>query len=197
MIDYATFCKIHSLSQEGLDVHQIARELHLHFKTVARWVNQKTFRRRKATQRTSLLDPYKPTIVRLLQHHPYSATQIFQKIQETGYAGGYSILKEYVRLVRPPSKPAFLMLSFDPGECAQVDWGSAGTIQLGNTRRRLSFFVMVLGYSRMMYVQFTLSETQDQFLSCHEHAFEYFKGVPKRVMIDNLKAGVLSHPAGE
>ena len=197
MINYATFCKIRALSQKGLNVHQIARELKLHFKTVARWVKEDTFTQRKARKRTSLLEPYKGTIVRLLQQHNYSAIQLFRKIQEAGYQGGYTILKEYVRLIRPLRKPAFLMLSFDPGECAQVDWGSAGMIQVGGTRRRLSFFVMILCYSRMIYVEFTLSETQDQFLSSHEHAFEYFGGVPKRVMIDNLKAGVLSHPSGE
>ena len=197
MIDYATFCKIHSLSQEGLSAHQIATEMELHFKTVQRWVNEESFTQRKASVRSSLLDPHKATIVRLLQHHEYSAVQVMQKIQEAGYTGGYTILKEYVRLIRPPSKPAFLMLSFDPGECGQVDWGSAGLVQVGNTQRRLSFFVMVLAYSRMMYVEFVLSEAQDQFLRCHERAFEYFGGVPKSVMIDNLKAGVLSHPLGE
>ena len=56
---------------------------------------------------------------------------------------------------------------------------------------------MVLAYSRMMYVEFVLSETQDQFLRCHEREFEYFGGVPKSVMIDNLKVGVLSHPREE
>ena len=197
MIEYATFCKIHSLNQEGLKAHQIATETGLHFTTVQRWVNEEVFTQRKASKRSSLLDPHKATIVRLLQHHDYSAVQVMQKIQEEGYNGGYTILKEYIRMIRPPSKPAFLMLSFDPGECAQVDWGSAGLVQVGNTQRRLSFFVMVLAYSRMMYVEFVLSEAQDQFLSCHEHAFEYFGGVPRSVMIDNLKAGVLSHPLGQ
>ena len=197
MIDYTMFCRIHSLSQDGLNAHQIARETGLHFKTVQRWINEESFTQRKATKRSSLLDPYKATIVRLLQHHDYSAVQVMQKIQEAGYDGGHTILKEYIRRVRPPSRPAFLMLSFDPGECAQVDWGSAGLVQVGNTQRRLSFFAMVLAYSRMMYVEFVLSETQDQFLSCHEHAFEYFGGVPRSVMIDNLKAGVLSHPLGQ
>ena len=197
MIDYAMFCKIHSLSKEGLSTHQIAAETRLHFKTIQRWVNKEMFTQRMESKRSSLLDPHKATIVRLLQHHDYSAVQVMQKIQEAGYTGGYTILKEYIRQVRPPSKPAFLMLSFDPGECAQVDWGSAGLVQVGNTRRRLSFFVMVLAYSRMMYVEFVLSETQDQFLRCHERAFEYFGGIPKSVMIDNLKAGVLSHPLGE
>jgi len=197
MIDYATFCKIHALSQEGLTAQQIAMEVALSFKTVQRWVKTETFTQRKASVRASLLDPHKATIIRLLQQHDFSAVQLMQKIQEEGYDGGYTILKDYVRRVRPPSKPAFLMLSFDPGECAQVDWGSAGLVQVGNTQRRLSFFVMVLCYSRMMYVEFVLSEAQDSFLICHEHAFEYFRGVPGSVMIDNLKAGVLSHPLGQ
>ena len=197
MIDYATFCKIHDLSKNGLKAQQIATEMALGLKTVKRWLQTETFTQRKASERASLLDPYKATIVRLLQHHEYTSVQLMQKIQEAGYKGGYTILKDYVRRVRPPSKPAFLMLSFDPGECAQVDWGSAGVVQVGNTRRRLSFFVMVLAYSRMMYVEFVLSEAQDQFLRCHERAFEYFGGVPRSVMIDNLKAGVLSHPLGE
>jgi transposase len=77
-----------------------------------------------------------------------------QQLKTQGYAGGYSILKEFVRLVRPVRKPAFLMLEFAPGECAQVDWGSFGFVPVGSTRRRLSFFVMVLCHSRMMYVEF-------------------------------------------
>ena len=121
MIDYATFCKIHALSKEGLNAQQIAPEVALGFKTVQRWLKKETFTQRKASERASLLDPHKATIVRLLQQHEYSSVQVMQKIQEAGYTGGYTILKDYVRWVRPPSKPAFLMLSFDPGECGQVD----------------------------------------------------------------------------
>jgi len=61
-----------------------------------------------------------------------------------------------------------------------VDWGSAGFLQVGGTRRRLSFFVMVLCYSRRMYVEFTLAQTQEHFLACHQHAFEYFHSVRRR-----------------
>jgi hypothetical protein len=89
------------------------------------------------------------------------------------------------------------MLEFAPGECAQVDWGSFGFIPVGSTRRRLSFFVMVLCHSRMMYVEFTLSEGMEHFLSCHRHALEFFHGSPAKVMIDNLKVGVLDHPRGD
>jgi transposase len=70
-------------------------------------------------------------------------------------------------------------------------------VAAGSPRRRLSFFVMVLCYSRLIYVEFTLSEAMDQFLSCHRHAFEFFGGVPQKIMIDNLKVGVLRHPTGQ
>jgi transposase len=70
-------------------------------------------------------------------------------------------------------------------------------VLLPSTRRRLSFFVMVLCYSRLMYLEFTLSETMDQFLTCHRHALEFFGGSVRKVMIDNLKVGVLRHPIGQ
>src|ERR1035441_4953938 len=107
------------------------------------------------------------------------------------------LLHNIVILVRPVRKPAFLMLDFAAGECAQVDWGQFGSVPVGLTRRRLSFFVMVLCYSRMMYLEFTLSEAMEQFLTCHRHALEFIGGCPQKIMIDNLKVGVLRHPAGE
>lgn len=55
----------------------------------------------------------------------------------------------------------------------------------------------VLGYSRMLYVEFTLGQSQELFLSCHQNAFAFFKGVPARVMVDNCKTAVLSHPLGQ
>lgn len=198
MIDYATYCRIQMLhQQQRLGIGQIARELRLHPDTVARWLKQPTYVQRQAPRRASRLDPYKSMIVRLLQQHDYTATQILRQLRETGYAGGYSILKQFVRQVRPPRQSAYLTLSFAPGDCAQVDWGYAGPISAGNTRRRLSFFVMVLCYSRLLYVEFTLAETQEQFLACHQRAFEFFGGTVKRVMVDNLKSAVLSHPAGQ
>ena len=197
MIDYPTFCQIRMLLDEKhLTAAQVAVELQLDPKTVAKWAEQTRYQPRQAAKRPSKLDAFKGRIVGLLERHPYSAQQVLQEIKPQGYAGGYSILKEFVRLVRPVRKPAFLMLEFAPGECAQVDWGSFGSVTVGTTQRRLSFFVMVLCYSRLLYVEFTLSEGMEQFLSCHRHAFEFFGGIPAKVMIDNLKVGVLEHPPG-
>jgi len=158
MIDYSLFCRLRQLhDQKQLTAAQIADELKLDRRTAALWLARSTYQPRQGAKRPSKLDPFKGQIVAQLERHPYSAQQLLQQLKTQGYAGGYSILKEFVRLVRPVRKPAYLMLEFAPGECAQVDWGSFGSMAVGSTRRRLSFFVMVLCYSRMMFVEFTLS----------------------------------------
>ena len=197
MIDYHAYCQIHALHRKGgLKIKQIATELGLHAETVSTWLRRPSYEQRKAAPRPSKLDPFKPQILRMLERHRYTAAQILDRLREEGYEGGYTILNSYVAKVRPPNRPAYLTLHFEPGECAQVDWGHAGVINVGNTRRRLSFFVMVLCYSRMLYVEFTLAQTMEHFLACHQNAFEYFGASASRVMVDNLKSAVLSHPAG-
>jgi len=196
MIDYEIFSRIKYLKErEGLTVPQIASELALDPRTVRKWVTE-PFRSRATPHRASKLDPFKHDILRMLETYPYSAAQILQRIRENGFEGGYTIVKGYVRKVRPPKSRAFLTLSFAPGECAQVDWGSFGTVPVGSTRRRLSFFVMVLCYSRMMYLEFTVSQTMEHFLGCHQNAFHFFGSVPKKIMVDNLKSAVLNRMLG-
>lgn len=199
MIDYETYAKIHHLqSAERMTVTQIARELAIDPRTIAYWLDQPRFRPRQPAHRVSKLDAYKPVIKRLLAQYPFSAVQIFQRLREQGYDGGISILRDYLRGVRPRRAPAFLTLAFAPGEVAQVDWGQFGNVNVGNTRRRLSFFVMVLCYSRLMYVEFTVSQTMEHFLGCHLNAFRFFGSlVPKKVMVDNLKSAVLQRLTGE
>jgi transposase len=198
MIDYETFCRLRQLRDEqGLKISQIAAQLDLDPKTVANWIERATYQQRQGKRRPSKLDSFKEQIKTLMERHPYTAQQVLQQLRQQGYSGGYSILKDFVRQVRPVRKPAHLMLEFAPGDCAQVDWGSFGSVPVGSTARRLSFFAMVLCYSRMMYLEFTLSESMEQFLACHRHAFEFFQSVPARIMIDNLKVGVLSHPFGQ
>jgi transposase len=199
MIDYETFCKIREYhEQRALKVEQIAQALGLDRRTVAKWIAEPRFRPRRCAPRASKLDPYKSQIRQWLESHPYSAQQVFQRLREDGFKGGYSIVKDYVRTVRPRRAPAFLTLSFAPGECAQVDWGHYGTVAVGETRRKLSFFVMVLCYSRLLYVEFTLAQTMEQFLACHQNAFAFFGSrVPEKIMVDNLKSAVLRRLSGQ
>jgi transposase len=197
MIDYQTYCQIrHLLTEKKLGLRQIARELKLGLNTVRKWARRESFKPAAIPQRPSKLDPFKGDIVRLLEQHAYSAQQILQQLKERGFQGRYTIIKDFVRQVRPKPRPAFLTLHFAPGECAQVDWGCAGSVPVGSTQRRLSFFIMVLAFSRKMYLEFTLAETLEHFLSCHQRAFEYFNGVVRQVWVDNCKVAVLSRAAG-
>jgi transposase len=197
MISYQTYCQIRSLrEQDKLTAGQIARQLQLDKKTVRYWLRH-PYHEHKRPNRSSKLDPYKPRIKAWLQQQDYTAQQILQKLRAEGVDVGYTIVREYVVSVRPKPVQAYLTLNFCPGECVQVDWGSWGFIPIGSTRRRLSFFVAVLCYSRMMYVEFTLGQSQEHFLQCHENAFNYFHGVSESVMVDNCKTAVLKHPFGQ
>jgi transposase len=78
MIDYETYCRIHSMkSTDGLKISQIAEELNIDETTVSRWLKKSTYKARKQGTRGSLLDPYKESVIRMLQNHNYSAMQVF------------------------------------------------------------------------------------------------------------------------
>ena len=198
MIDYDSFARIRHLhDQKGLTATQIARELGHDERTVKRCLAAKQFQPRKSVRRPSILDAFKATVVKMVESYPYSAQQVYQRLKEEGFTGCYTLVKKFVRKVRPKREKAYLTLAFAPGECAQVDWGSYGSIRVGETTRRLSFFVIVLCYSRQMYVEFTVSQTMEHFLGCHQNAFRAFGGIPSRIMVDNLKSAVLKRTLGE
>ena len=197
MIDYETYCKIIQLHLKQLRVSQIAHLLGLDERTVAYWIEQGAYRPRQTAQRASKLDVYKPQILRWLEQYPYTGAQLLLRLREEGYPGGKSVVNDYLAKMRPRKVKAFLTLHFAPGECAQVDWGQYGTVPVGLTRRTLSFFVMVLCYSRMMYVEFTVSQSMEHFLACHQNAFEFFGFVPGAVMVDNLKSAVIRRLIGQ
>ena len=132
------------MSNAHLEAAPIAQTLGLDRRTVATRLAEPRFRPRQSTPRASKLDPYQSHIRPWLEAHPYRAQQVFQRLHEDGFAGRYTLVQEDVRTVRPRRAPALLTLSFAPGECAQVDGGHSGTVAVGETRRKLSLFVMVL-----------------------------------------------------
>jgi len=198
VIGYERYCQIKAAAAAGRGATQIAHELGLHRQTVSAWLARERYQRSRGAQRArrSKLDAYRAAIVRLLEAYPLSAMQVWHKLVQQGFEGGYSIVKDYVRRIRPNRTEAFLTLKFAPGQCAQVDWGSFGAVEVDGTRRALSFFVLVLGYSRWLYVEFTLGQSQEWFLGCHQRAFEQLGGVPQEVMVDNCKTAVLTHVPG-
>jgi len=197
MIDYETYCRIRQCHEQGLRISQIADKLAMDPRTVHYWLEAGSYHQRKKAERPGKLDAYKPQILQRLEKYSYTSEQMFRQIKESGYVGGITILKDYMTKIRPRKTTPYLTLSFAPGECAQVDWGHYGSVQVGSTRRKLSFFVMVLCYSRMMYVEFTVSQTMEHFLGCHVNAFNFFGAVPEKIMVDNLKSAVIKRMVGQ
>jgi transposase len=189
MSEYACFCQINPLhAQQGRRAAQMAATLALDPRTVASWLTQERFRPRKATPRARIRDPFQAQIVRMLEKYPSSAAQ--------GFDGGSSLVKASVRTVRPTRQAAFLTRALAPGAGAQVDGGAFGAVNVGQTSRRRSFFVLVLCSSRLMSVACTVSQTREPFLACHQNAFEYFGAVPHQGMVDNLTSAVLRRARG-
>jgi transposase len=117
MIDYETYCRIlDALQRQRLNYTQAAQALGLHRQTVAAWGQRAQYRARVQPRRRSKLDAFKKQVVAWLEADPYSAMQIVQRLRECGYQGGITIVRDFVRQVRPPAREAFLTLSFAPGE---------------------------------------------------------------------------------
>jgi len=143
----------------------------------------------------SALDPFKTFVVQRLAELPeLSCVRLFADLREKGYQGGIAILRRYVAKVRTPRpRKAYLRVETEPGEQAQVDWGSFGYLRSGASQRPLSVFSMVLSWSRAIFIDFSLDQRMDTFLRMHRRALEFFGGVPKRILYDNLKSVVLHH----
>lgn len=181
---------------EHLSKSAVARQLDIHRDTVRRALAAHDGPPKNGLPRlavASKLDAFKPHLAeRIAQFPDIPGTTLFREIRGQGYAGSMSILWEHLQTVRPGTPKAFLRLETLPGEFAQVDWAHCGTIAIGNRTWRLSCFLMVLSYSRMLYLEFTLSQSMEAFLTGHVHAFEFFGGVPRKINYDNLKSVVLS-----
>jgi len=182
---------------DRLSKSAIARRLQIHRWTVRRALSSQAGPPANGTRRpllASKLDAFKAYLAERLKDYPeLSADKLLQEIRGRGYVGGHSILREYLQTLRPARAPkSFLRLETQPGEFAQVDWAHCGSIQIGNAKRKLSCFVMVLSWSRMIYIEFTLSQTVEDFMAAHVHAFEFFGGIPHKINYDNLKSVVLS-----
>lgn len=184
---------------EKKSIRKIAEIIGVDRKTVKRIIDRKkVVLERQSVGRVSLLDPFKEQIKEMLVKDPTMAsTTIMHRLREVGYMGGLSILKELVRENKMKShkvREAFLRLEFAPGECAQVDWGEFGDPFHDGVK--IHCFVMVMCYSRMMYLEFTRSERFEDFIRCHENAFNYFGGIPKECWYDNLATAVTDRHGG-
>lgn len=171
----------------------IASQLQLHRDTVQRVVAQACVMRPDPALRPSQIDLYLPFILETLAKFPtLTASRLHAMVRQRGYTGGPDHFRHLVACHRPrPAAEAFLRLRTLPGEQAQVDWGHFGHIVVGRAKRPLMAFVMVLSYSRRIFLRFSLNARMDSFLRGHVLAFAAFGGVPRVLLYDNLKSAVL------
>lgn len=175
-------------------VGTIARQLSIHHSSVERVIAQAGIPKPERTSQPSIIDPFLPYIVQTLAQYPsLTAARLYQMAVERGYPGGPSHFRDHVAQLRPKKLPeAFLRLKTLPGEQAQVDWAHFGEVQIDRAKRQLMAFVMVLSYSRRIFLQFFLNARMGPFLQGHVNAFEQWQSVPRVCLYDNLKSAVLS-----
>jgi transposase len=179
---------------QGRSTRAIARELGINRKSALAVVKRRSIRTTPAdasAPRRSMIDPYKVLIQEKLLRDPgVPASAIHQSLRKMGFMGSVRRLQEYIATVRVDPKPreAFLKLTFESGETAQVDWGEFGDV-FGDGCK-IHAFVMVLCYSRRIYVEFTRSEKFEDFIRAHERAFHFFGGITQECWYDNLASAV-------
>lgn len=178
---------------ENWRVGTVARRLGVHHSVVRRAVFGETEKHKPDPK--SVLDPFKPYLVERLEKYPeLTASRLLLELRDRGYGHGIACVRRFVAQVRGPrSKKVYLRVEVEPGDQAQVDWGSFGQFRIGTTQRPLSAFVMVLSWSRALFLDFSLDQKMETFLTMHRLALEFFGGVPRKILYDNLKSVVLHH----
>ena len=183
--------------EQGMSKAAIARDLGISRRTVYRWIKTGQLDRELDDERvgygprcamSSKLDPYKPLIDARLNEYPkLTAVRLFKEVRAAGYAGSYNQVKRYVRKVRPrPLEEPVVRFETAPGRQGQVDfahfrlpWGKRYAL------------IVVLGYSRLLWVQFYARQTMRTLMHGLEGSFSYFGGVPSELLFDQMKAVVI------
>jgi transposase len=178
---------------EGWRIQTVARRFSVHHSVVRRAIRDAAMGERPGA--SSALDSFKPFIVkRLLELPSPTSVRLYAELKIRSFTIGLAQLRRYVAQIRPPrSRKVYLRVEFEPGEQAQVDWGSFGFMRTGSGQRPLSVFSMVMSWSRAIFIDFSLDQQMATFLRMHRRALAFFGGVPKRIVYDNLKSVVLHH----
>ena len=180
---------------ERWSIRRIERHLKMGWKTIRKYL-EKPAQGPVFRQRTTKLDPYRDTIAEWLEKDPrVSAAVIEQRLRPLGYTGGHTSLQEHVRKARPQLTPRRAFVRVEPiaGERFEVDWGHFGSLDYAGDQRKLYAFALVDAHSRMLYVEFTHSQSFETFARCHVHAFTTMGGVAREISYDNLATAVAEH----
>jgi transposase len=192
-MDKRTIFEIHRLHDIGMKGRQIARTLGLSRPTVRKYLANPDITKPKPVAKTSKLTPFYDHIKELLENWPgVSAVVIKQRIDDKGYSGGLSILRQYLRAIRSRRKhKAYIRFESQAGEQMQFDWGHFGSLPYGNTHRKLYCMTVIECHSRMLYLEFTHSLNKEAMMRTLLNAFIFFNGTAAELVHDNLKTSVI------
>jgi transposase len=195
-MNVAVWAEIRRLAElEKLSGRAIAEQLHCSRHTVAAALKRDQPPARQVSRRATLLDPHRAKIDALLAKYPnLSAVRVCEEIARgpQGYTGSASSVRRYLRKIRPARGRVYQEVHYEPAQAMQVDWGECGRVRIGATTRKVSVFVATLCYSRLMFIEFTLSQRKEEFYRGLVHALDFFGGSPRALIFDNLKAAVLN-----
>lgn len=194
------WAEIRAHAANGWSKKKIAEKFNVDRKTVRKILNNEQYNGYKPRpHQDKLLDSWQEFIEQRAPQVGFNATKLHLELMAKGFAGSYSLVKQAVRPLRTmfaAAEKAFMRFETPAGKQAQVDWGSSKVL-LGGKEIRVHIFVMVLGYSRALYVEFTLDEKLDTLLNCHQNAFIWFGGCPDEILYDNMKTVVLDRSGGQ
>ncbi len=186
--------------QSGMSIRAIAEELGISrgavYRALARLQAQRDGRAAPSERprlRQSIIDPFEPILKELLTKYPsLTVERALQELRARGYTGGYTVLRQRVRLLRPrPALQPVPRFETGPGAQAQMDYGVYDIDFTREGRRRVYLFSYLLGYSRRQYLRFVESMDVTTTLREHVRAFHHLGGVARVCLYDNFKAVVL------
>lgn len=188
---------IRSLSKQGYSIRAIARMTGLNRRSVKKYLSTTELPVYHKRNRVSLLDNYRDLIIGWLNQENYQATKIHDLLKCQGFGGSYDVVQRYVKRVKEKrNRVAYVRFETIPGQQAQVDFGDFQVVESDGQTKTIYCFIMALGYSRNMYIEFIEVCTMVNFLSCHQRAFGFFGGVPAEILYDNMKNVVIKKLAG-
>ena len=182
--------EINQLKREGLSILAISNLTGYDRKTIRKYLLAPETRPVYGARPVpvSKLMAFEPYLRERLQAGVWNARVLLRELRDRNYAGGYTILTDWLRPQRAAAQViAVRRFETPPGKQAQVDWGHLGSIAEAGEEHALWGFTMTLGYSRRMMAEAATDQKLGTLLRMHETAFRELGGVPEEILYDRMK----------
>lgn len=170
---------------------ELARRYDCDYRTVKKYYENRTATTCERKQKPAKIDQYKGIVTEKF-NLGCTAKAIYYFIRKKGFDGSYTLVKNFCRGKRKEEiRKATIRFETNPGLQSQVDWKESLTmISRSNQIVEINIFLMILGFSRMKYIELTLDKAQDTLFCCMLNAFKYFQGITKEIIFDNMRTVV-------